>query len=269
MQLNYKIGDFSKISRISVKTLRYYHEIDLLWPSHIDDDTGYRFYDESCLNTAYRINLLKGLNFSLKEIKNILEEYSEDDDLTVLFKHKLNDTKEMIKEYQHIQKALEDMIPKEKPEGFNSTDSIIVKNIPEMLIASIRAKDQYSNVGYYLGKVAKQCARYICGNPFNLYYDNEYKEDGADMEICFPVKKHIDTPDVKTRVLKGGNFISAFHKGAYEDIGEVYKRLLDYSYKNTINIITPTREIYVKGPGIVFAGKPKRYITEVQFQIGV
>ena len=53
-----KIGDFSKLSRISIRMLRHYDEIGILHPEYVDDFTGYRFYSESQLPLAGRIQTL-------------------------------------------------------------------------------------------------------------------------------------------------------------------------------------------------------------------
>jgi DNA-binding transcriptional MerR regulator len=69
----YKIGDFSKETNTSIKTLRYYDEIDLLKPSYIDYFTGYRYYEKKQINIIKEIKALKDINLSLKEIKQYLE----------------------------------------------------------------------------------------------------------------------------------------------------------------------------------------------------
>ena len=69
----YKIGDFSKATNTSIKTLRYYDEIDLLKPSYIDYFTGYRYYEKNQINIIREIRALKDINLSLKEIKQYLE----------------------------------------------------------------------------------------------------------------------------------------------------------------------------------------------------
>src|SRR3990172_9888415 len=69
-----KIGDFSKLSRVSIKTLRYYDEMGLLKPVEVDRLTGYRYYEYDQLPLLYRILALKDLGFSLEEIGRLLEE---------------------------------------------------------------------------------------------------------------------------------------------------------------------------------------------------
>ena len=65
----YKIGDFSKKTNVSVKTLRYYDEINLFKPVEIDLFTGYRYYSDGQINNLNIILSLKRVGFSLEEIK--------------------------------------------------------------------------------------------------------------------------------------------------------------------------------------------------------
>ncbi|MER1993750.1 MAG: helix-turn-helix domain-containing protein, partial [Eubacteriales bacterium] len=80
-----KIGEFSKLSRVSVRMLRHYDEIGLLKPAEIDRFTEYRYYREDQLPTAGRIAALKDMGFSLADIVRILEVYDDRDQLEQFF----------------------------------------------------------------------------------------------------------------------------------------------------------------------------------------
>ena len=80
-----KIGEFSKLSRVSVRMLRHYDEIGLLKPAEIDRFTEYRYYREDQLPTAGRIAALKDMGFSLADIVRILEVYDNRDQLEQFF----------------------------------------------------------------------------------------------------------------------------------------------------------------------------------------
>ena len=67
-----KIGEFSKLSRVSVRMLRHYDEVGLLAPSEVDSMTGYRYYSERQLITAGRIAALRALGFGLSETRELL-----------------------------------------------------------------------------------------------------------------------------------------------------------------------------------------------------
>lgn len=72
-----KIGEFSKLSRVSVRMLRHYDEVGLLAPSEVDPMTGYRYYSERQLITAGRIAALRALGFGLSETRELLRLYDD------------------------------------------------------------------------------------------------------------------------------------------------------------------------------------------------
>lgn len=74
----YKIGDFSKLVNISVKTLRYYDDIDLFKPADVDLFTGYRYYRKEQIKDLELINKLKMIGFSLEEIKTNWNDFNDD-----------------------------------------------------------------------------------------------------------------------------------------------------------------------------------------------
>src|SRR5271156_1827471 len=69
-----KIGDFSALSQVSIKTLRYYDQTGLLPPAHIDSANGYRYYSASQLSQLHRILALKDFGFTLEQIAKALAE---------------------------------------------------------------------------------------------------------------------------------------------------------------------------------------------------
>ncbi len=70
-----KIGDFSKMSKVTIKALRYYEKENLLKPVYIDLNTGYRYYETSQLVEISKIISLRQIGLSIKDIKNILDGY--------------------------------------------------------------------------------------------------------------------------------------------------------------------------------------------------
>jgi DNA-binding transcriptional MerR regulator len=66
------IGDFSRASHLSVKTLRHYHDVGLLEPSEVDPDNGYRYYSEQQIVLAQVIRRLRSLQMPVAEVKSVL-----------------------------------------------------------------------------------------------------------------------------------------------------------------------------------------------------
>jgi effector-binding domain-containing protein len=100
-----------------------------------------------------------------------------------------------------------------------------------------------------------------------LYYDSDYREEDADIETCFPVSRPTGELAKAARVLPGGKCISLIHKGPYDQIGLSYKRIYAYLEQKSYRALAPMREIYIKGPGMIFRGNPKNYLTEIQIMI--
>jgi DNA-binding transcriptional MerR regulator len=69
----FRIGEFSRLSQVTVKTLRYYDEIDLLKPAQVDKFTYHRFYTLEQLPHIHRIMVLKELGLSLEQIARMVE----------------------------------------------------------------------------------------------------------------------------------------------------------------------------------------------------
>ena len=69
---------------------------------------------------------------------------------------------------------------------------ITEKKVEPMLIAGIRIRVKHDEYGRLFSKLGRKAGRHIAGSAFNLYYDEEYKEENADFESCFPIKKSIE-----------------------------------------------------------------------------
>jgi effector-binding domain-containing protein len=146
-------------------------------------------------------------------------------------------------------------------------ENIIVKEIPDILVAGIRMKGKYSEMGKGFKKLGWSVGRYINGKSLVLYYDQIRKETAADYEPCFPIKKKVNVDGITCRTIKGGKAITLIHRGSYDTIKDAYAKIHEYRRRHDLKIRVPTREVYLKGPGRFFRGNPKKYITEIQFII--
>ena len=147
----------------------------------------------------------------------------------------------------------------------NATYQVEEKSLQPMLIAGTRMKGNYSDCGKGFARLGRAVGRYICGKPMNLYYDEEYREDDADMEPCFPVKQAAkESPGISIRTLPGGRCVALLHKGPYEELGHSYQKVFVHLEQKGYKALLPSREVYLKGPGMIFRGNPKKYLTEIQ-----
>jgi effector-binding domain-containing protein len=142
------------------------------------------------------------------------------------------------------------------------------KTLPPMLIAGVRMRGRYSECGKGFSKIGRGMGRYIAGPSFLLHHDTEYKEDDADFEACFPVRQSKQVDGIQVRELPGAKCVSLLHKGPYERMGPSYAKVLKYVKDKGYRVVMPTREVYIKGPGMIFKGNPKNYLTEIQIPVG-
>ncbi len=259
----YKISDFSKITSLSVKALRYYDEEQILTPSHRDKVTAYRYYNEEDFQKAQRIVLLRSLEFSISEIKDVLANCCDPSDLPCYLEEKKKMIEGRIFKEKELIKKLNLYIKPTDREEISMNYQIEVKEIAPITVASIRYKGKYSDVGKYIGILYKAVKGDVAGAPIQCYHDAEYMEEGADLELCLPTKKMISHPDVMGKKLPAIKAICTTHVGSYEKLNLAYKALVDYANEHHLNCITPSREIYVKGPGMIFRGNEDNYITEI------
>jgi len=141
------------------------------------------------------------------------------------------------------------------------------KVVDSILIASIRYKKKYCDCGQAFGKICRKMGRLASGKPFKLYYDAEYKEDNADIESCIDISKPKESEGIYIRTLEGGKFLSLIHQDSYDDIGRSYEKIIAYANEKDCSTSVPSREIYIKGPGMLFKENPKKYLTEIQMII--
>lgn len=264
----YKIGEFSKIVALTVKALRYYDDIGLLSPSHVDESNGYRYYDEECYEKALQIRTMKKFGFTIKEIQDVIPNIRSNDDLSDYLMEKKEQLDSEIRSIRKLQKQLTSEVKLlEEVKHMNTEQKIEVVTLPRMKVASVRFKGQYQDVGIYLGKIFKVIGMKGISQPFSMYYDAEYTEENADIEVCVEVKGDVNKGDVNTRVLEASKCVSLVHVGPYDTLSSSYKALADYMNENKLEGITPSREQYIKGPGMLFKGNPNKYETKIMIPI--
>jgi DNA-binding transcriptional MerR regulator/effector-binding domain-containing protein len=266
----YSIGEFSKITGLTVKTLRFYHEEGVLTPSCIDDQTGYRYYGPEKIETARIISQLRTLDFSIAEIAHIVRDVQDDADLLEHLERHKRDIAAQVRRLRDVEKTLDRILASEREAlamTKNADFQIEEKMLSPVLIAGVRLKAKYSECGRGFGMIGKQFGRQICGPCFLLHYDMDYREDDADFEACMPIRQGSSIGEINVRELPGGRCVSLLHKGPYDQLGRSYARILEYVKQKNYEIESPTREVYLKGPGMIFRGNPKKYLTEIQMVI--
>ena len=74
----FRIGEFSRLTQVSIRMLRYYDETGLLHPAQVDPFTGYRSYSVEQMQRLHRIVLLRDLGFSIVEMRELLDGWNDE-----------------------------------------------------------------------------------------------------------------------------------------------------------------------------------------------
>jgi DNA-binding transcriptional MerR regulator/DNA gyrase inhibitor GyrI len=263
----YTIGEFSRISGLTIKAIHLYHEKGLLVPGFVDQDSGYRYFTQANVEKAHAISLLKEMQFSLAEISDLLKGYEDEAEILGFLEAKQSEIVARLDQLKTVSFSIEKIIQKEREAKamLNKPDfEIVEKEVAPLLVASIRWRGKYSDFGKAFSKLGRAVGFGLSGKPLGLYYDLEYKEDGAEIESCFPVKKQMQLGEVSTRELPAGKCVSLVHKGPYDQLSVSYARLFEYLKSRKLEASAPIREIYLKGPGMIFKGNPRNFLTEIQ-----
>lgn len=134
-------------------------------------------------------------------------------------------------------------------------------------VAGIRMRGKYSDCGKAFGKLFRALGRLAGGPPMMLHYDGCYKAEDADFEPCVPVRHAHPVDGVDVHELPGGRCISLIHLGPYDELGRSYEKVNQYLKDNGLCASVPSRELYLKGPGMIFKGNPRKYRTEIQMMV--
>ena len=263
----FSIGEFSKVSGLTIKTLRFYHERGVLVPASVDVDSGYRYYDQRNLDTAWTIVSLRKYGFGLDEIAEILRDHADEADIVDFLQRRKNALSDRIKQDRELVARLDAILRREmeaRERAGKTAFEIEEKRLDPVVVAGVRMQGKYETCGQGFAQLGRSLGRYICGPPFCLYYDDEYREDDANFEPCVPVRKAPQVAGVSIRELAGGRCLALPHRGPYDELGRSYQRLIRFAKERGYELKLPSREVYLKGPGMIFKGNPKKYLTEIQ-----
>lgn len=264
-----KIGDFSKMSKVTIKALRYYEKEKLLIPKYIDELTGYRYYENKQLLDTARIMSLKQVGLSIDEIKRIMINNDPLDDVLKARKKELEKT---IFEYNYQLSKLNYLL-----EEKDMKEDIFEKVIPAHYVYYKEGiLKEYSETSEFIQKSGVECLELNpeikCEEPdycFVNYLDGEYKEKDIKIRYAQAVLKE-DKPfkesnNIKFMDIPETRCICIYHKGPYNELGRSYGKIMKYIEDNNLEIIDCPRECYIDG--IWNKENVEDWLTEIQVPI--
>jgi DNA-binding transcriptional MerR regulator len=268
-----RIGDFSKLSRVTVKTLRFYDEMGLLKPVAVDRFTGYRLYEFDQLPRLYRILTLKDLGFSLEEIGRLLDGDLSTEQMRGMLKLRQAEIRQRLSEEAERLDRVAAWLSQIEQENQMSKYNVVIKKIDPIQVAAVRGvvpspPDQVALWGELMGCLETQNVR-MAGTPFALYHD-EPRDGNWDIEVCMPVSGDVpvsgqvrvyDLPAVETMAC-------VIHSGPFATIGEAYDAMAQWIDQNGYHITGPCRELNLRCPEPPGNQHDPNTVNEVQFPVG-
>jgi len=187
----FKIGEFSKLVRVSPRMLRHYEKCGLLYPAEIDRFTGYRQYSAGQIPLLNTIVLLRDLGFSIDEIGEILPHFEDTVYMDKVLRTKAALVKAVIEAEQEKYGRLMQMSDAVRKERNIMVYDVELKKLPGVKVLSLRGIiPQYREEGILWEKLGRFVAenKIPCHRDgYSTYFDEEYKETDPDVEIAIPV----------------------------------------------------------------------------------
>ncbi|WP_406235456.1 MerR family transcriptional regulator [Nocardia sp. NBC_01009] len=270
MTATVSIGEFARLTYLSVKTLRYYHDIELIEPAAVDPGSGYRRYSTDQVAQAHLIRRLRELDMPLPEIKAVLAA-SDEDTRNIALRAHLARMEAELQRTKDVVASLRSLLTPAAP--------LVVeyRSIPAMPVLAFVDTVTRPAVGpwcesafpllYETLEAAKVAPAGVAGATYSMeFFAEEVGEVVAFVPV--PAGTRMMLPEELTLIeLPARRFAIAVHNGSFDDVDRTYGALGSYVAEHDNALAEPVRELYVLGPDQI--DDPGAYRTEVCWPIGL
>ena len=266
----FRIGEFSKLTQVSIRMLRYYDEAGILKPAEVDKWTGHRLYSVEQILRLNKILYLRDSGLNVTEIALALT--MDEQSLLAQLDKKHIDIENAIQAEREKLRKIE--LAKNEIQGGKGElhYNISVKSIPAYQVLSLR---KVVPTYYSEGDLWKELSAFagaqkieITGNTFSIYHDTEFRETDVDIELCAQVKKMEKAKEPfcfrmtepvphMACTMVYGDFANI--KGAHLAFAEWLQKNSEYKMSN------PMRQIVHRGPWN--ENDPEKYLIELQIPL--
>ena len=266
-----KIGEFSQLMQVTVKTLRHYEQKGLLLPDEVDEWTGYRYYSIDQMQKLQAIRDLQRLGFSLDEIKDLFKDNSHIPSIRQLTE-KIKETEAQLKQLITRRNRLLDWRNSRKE--MKTMEKFSIQSLPEIIVASHReVLPDYAAIGSMCVEIiAPEMQRLGCKCPppgycFTIEHDREYKPTDVDIEYCEQVEEMgEDSAIIQFKRLPAvPKALCMKHVGPYERFYESYIEVFRYIEEHGYKPVGQFRTCYVDG--VWNQEDPEKWLSIIQIPI--
>ena len=266
----FRIGEFSRLTQVSIRMLRYYDQVGLLTPAVVDRWTGHRFYSVEQLFRLQKILFFRDSGLTVGEIslaltmdrKSLLAQLEKK---RMEIEAAIRNEREKLRKIQLAKRAI---LEKEGELHYR----ISLKSIPSYRVLSIRkVVPTYYSEGELWRELSMFAASqnvHISGEPFTLYHDRSFREKNVDIELCAPVEMtgKDQEPFSFRRTEPVPHMAFTMVSGDFSNIKGAYLAFANWLQEHgKFKMATPVRQIVHRGPRN--EDNPNRYLVELQIPL--
>jgi DNA-binding transcriptional MerR regulator/effector-binding domain-containing protein len=249
MTASVTIGEFSRLTHLSVKTLHHYHDIELLAPALVDPSSGYRRYEIAQVPTAQLIRRLRDLQMPLAQVREVIEASDIPTRDQTLRLHLDQMERELVRT-QHVVASLRSMLtlaPTKLPVEYRFVPAFRAYGVRD----HVRRDDISEWCETAFTRLGALAGRYgITATPGATYSDEFFADDAGEVIAFLPVDLDQQPDDTVDLIdLPAGFFAVALHHGPFDELDRAYGALGSHVAEFCEIAPGPVRELYVVGPG--------------------
>ena len=260
------VGDFSRITHLSVKMLRHYHEIGLLEPASVDSATSYRYYAHEQIPQAQVIRRLRDLDMPIADVKAVLGARDAAERNVLIAKHLERLETELARTRAAVE-SLKSILARPKPHD------VTHRTIVATRAAAIRANVARDEMGaWWRGAIAELHATVraerarVTGVLGGIFAPEVFQEDRGDSTVFLPVNDLVrPVGRVEMVTIPAAELAIVTHFGAYDDVDVAYGDLGAHVATHAVGVDGPIREYYVHDPHD--HPDPSTWVTEIAWPI--
>jgi DNA-binding transcriptional MerR regulator/effector-binding domain-containing protein len=250
MQVRLAIGDFSRMTHLSVKALRHYHDVGLLEPAQVDQWSGYRFYDAGQVPIAQVIRRFRDLGMPLDAVKAVLQAPSVASRNDVIVAHP-EQMEARLEQTQSVVASLRSLL--ERPPA---PIAVECRSVPRTLcvaitetVAAAGMQDWWAGAFTELYGVLSAAGGTPAGPGGALYSSELFELEVGEVVAFMPVTARIsETGRVRMLHVPAAELAVALHAGPFAELDRTYGVLGTYVAGRELGVAGPIREYYLVGP---------------------
>lgn len=271
----FRIGDFSRIARVSARLLRFYDETGLLTPAYADSRTGYRYYTADQLAQLNRILVLKDLGFNLDQVRDILGSNVLTAELRNMLLLRRNDVEQTLAAESLRLHRIETRIAQLESEGALSVDDVVVRSEPGHRIISLRRiVPSFGAARELILELRNQAHRYLPKGRSStltaIAHSPQFEQDEIDVEFGYVVENGFNAklPEDSVLTLRELESVERMavcvRVGLPEDAHLVTAKIGRFIEANGDALAGPSREVFLQPPDL---DRMHEAVVEMQFPI--